>query len=489
MSPPLRTFFQISRSEILPLAADILVVADCLSVALAGAVCADIYASYADSQGGHDLAPTLSRISCFGALVTVSILRDSSLGSVSYLSSIAQLGFRSRAIRRVGGRFALVIGLLLGIGFLTHVFSSIPRVWAVSWGASAFILVISIRIIFVDLISRSYEQGALRERVAVIGSGAAVASVVSHLNNDGSRGIQVIGVYNDETPPAVLAGSASTGGLNELIELGKSHHLDRVILVSSSMAQQRWAAVVARLKALDIEVAVCPDVAGFDVRSARLGQIAGLPVLVLADRPIQSWGLLLKATEDLLFATMLLMLTFPVALIIAIAIKIESGGPILFRQRRHGWNNTEFDVFKFRTMRVDGHVGDGSIQTARQDKRVTAVGRLLRKTSLDELPQLLNVLRGEMSLVGPRPHPVAMRTQDRLGDEIIAEYAHRHRVKPGLTGWAQVNGSRGATDTAEQIRKRVEYDLYYIENWSLLLDLKILLLTPYKLIADAKSAF
>ena len=210
----------------------------------------------------------------------------------------------------------------------------------------------------------------------------------------------------------------------------------------------------------------------------------------LAHRPIRRWGRVVKAVQDKVFGAVLLLIVSPVMLVVAIAIRIDSPGPIFFRQRRHGWNNTEFDVWKFRTMTwTAGTPASGAQQTLRGDQRVTRLGRTLRKTSLDELPQLFNVLRGEMSLVGPRPHPVVMRTQEKLAGEIVAEYAHRHRVKPGITGWAQVNGWRGATETAEQVCKRVEHDLFYIENWSILLDLKILALTPLSVLFDTDRAF
>ena len=176
--------------------------------------------------------------------------------------------------------------------------------------------------------------------------------------------------------------------------------------------------------------------------------------------------------------------------IIAITIRLDSPGPILFRQRRHGLNNAEFEILKFRTMvATPSDPGDGRRQTQRNDTRITRVGNFLRRSSLDELPQIFNVLRGEMSLVGPRPHPTEMRTENRLGSEIVADYPHRHRVKPGMTGWAQINGYRGATQTAEQIRRRVTYDIFYIENWSLLFDIKILALTPIKMMLNNDNAF
>ena len=188
-------------------------------------------------------------------------------------------------------------------------------------------------------------------------------------------------------------------------------------------------------------------------------------------------------------AALAALLLLPLLVIIAAAVLASSPGPVIFRQRRHGLDGAEFVVFKFRTMHTAGDAEDGRVQTRRGDCRVTAIGEFLRKTSLDELPQLFNVLNGTMSLVGPRPHPVAMRTQNLLCEEIVPDYAQRHRVKPGITGWAQINGCRGATDTAAQLRARVEHDLYYIRHQSFLLDLRILLLTPIRIVFDRENAF
>jgi len=207
-----------------------------------------------------------------------------------------------------------------------------------------------------------------------------------------------------------------------------------------------------------------------------------VPVSLLADRPIKRWDAVIKGAEDFLIGGIVTLLLLPVLALIALAIKLNGPGPIIFKQRRHTFNNREFDIYKFRTMRWNPTAAQDLKQTSRHDDRITRVGRFLRSSSLDELPQLFNVLKGDMSLVGPRPHAVNMRTEDRLGHEITGVYAHRHRVKPGITGWSQVNGARGATDTTAQLCRRVELDLHYIENWSLLLDLKILVLTPREVI-------
>jgi len=173
------------------------------------------------------------------------------------------------------------------------------------------------------------------------------------------------------------------------------------------------------------------------------------------------------------------MLAAPLMLAIAAIIKVDSPGPVFFKQKRYGFNNRLITVWKFRTMHWDRTDGDAEIQTTKNDPRVTRVGKFLRRTSLDEIPQLINVLLGDMSLVGPRPHAIATKAAGKLFEEVVEEYTARHRVKPGITGWAQVNGWRGETDTGEQIQQRVRHDLYYIDNWSIPFDLKILLLTAF----------
>ena len=234
-----------------------------------------------------------------------------------------------------------------------------------------------------------------------------------------------------------------------------------------------------RLKVLSVPIGLCPQHVGLTVPYHAVDFVGdSVPVSLLADRPIKHWNAVIKAAEDYILGGIITLMLLPVLALIALAIKFDSPGPIIFKQRRHAFNNDEFEIYKFRTMRWSPAAATGELkQTARNDSRITRLGRFLRSTSLDELPQLFNVLQGGMSLVGPRPHAVNMRTEAQLGHEITNVYVQRHRVKPGMTGWSQVNGARGATDTTAQLRRRVELDLYYIENWSLLLDLKILVLT------------
>ena len=206
------------------------------------------------------------------------------------------------------------------------------------------------------------------------------------------------------------------------------------------------------------------------------------------DKPIADWDYVVKSAFDRVVSALLIVLLAPVMLAVALAVRLESKGPALFRQKRYGFNNELIEVYKFRSMYVDRCDANATRLVTKDDPRVTRVGRIIRKTSLDELPQLFNVLKGQLSLVGPRPHALQAKAEDKLYDDVVDGYFARHRVKPGITGWAQINGWRGETDTREKIERRVEHDLYYIENWSIWFDIYILAMTPIAL-ADSRSAY
>jgi exopolysaccharide biosynthesis polyprenyl glycosylphosphotransferase len=337
-------------------------------------------------------------------------------------------------------------------------------------------------------------RGRLTEVVAVVGEGPLARRFVAALGGAPSGSVELLGVFDDDARSEGSTGNA-VASIDALVALAARRRIDWIVLAlpdAQGLRPERQAGrarLIERLGALGIPMGSCPAHVGLtgaglnpagptdaSLDEAHLGE--RLPLLMLAPRPIARWQALLKAIEDRLLGSLLLLLLAPLMAAVALAIRLDSPGPLLFRQRRHALDNREFDILKFRTMRWAPQAGDAPLeQTRRSDARITRVGRVLRATSLDELPQLFNVVAGTMSLVGPRPHATDMRTEARLGADIIASYAHRHRVKPGITGWAQVNGARGATETAAQLRRRVELDLHYIANWSLLLDLRILLRT------------
>ncbi len=341
-------------------------------------------------------------------------------------------------------------------------------------------------------------HGILAQRVAVIGAPAScrrVAALIGAAGAPGARpggGIELAGIFAAEDHAAGLRFA-----VDRVVHTARQEGLDWVLLAGAapslpgcSIGADDISGVLARLTTLDVNVARCWPAARGLRGGARIDMIGGIPVQVLMKRPVSGASYVAKAVLDRLVAACLVLLLLPVLVAVALLVRLDSPGPVLFRQRRHGRNNAVIEVLKFRTMRwSDSVTGSGAQQTQRGDQRVTRCGAFLRRASLDELPQLFNVLRGEMSLVGPRPHPVDMRTCGRSGEELVARYAQRHRVKPGITGWAQIHGLRGATHTAEQLERRVRFDLDYIERWSLWLDLGILLRTPWAVLADRAGAF
>jgi polysaccharide biosynthesis protein PslA len=268
------------------------------------------------------------------------------------------------------------------------------------------------------------------------------------------------------------AGAKAGRSLDDLIEHAGAGRVDEIFIALPWHAERRISALVDRLAHLPVDLKLCPDRVGYAQAMVIGESLAGVAVAVLHRQPIRDWGRIAKRAMDVGLSAVLLVLLAPLLAAIALAIRLDSPGPALFRQPRQGFNQDAFELLKFRTMRHDP--GAPFVQACANDERVTAVGRWLRRNSLDELPQLINVLRGEMSVVGPRPHPVVLNAAFMRH---IQRYATRHRVKPGITGLAQINGWRGETDTEEKMAGRVSNDLYYIENWSLLLDLKIIALT------------
>jgi len=239
---------------------------------------------------------------------------------------------------------------------------------------------------------------------------------------------------------------------------------------------------VNKLWVLPVDIRLSAQGQRLHYRPRAYSYIGNLALLDLFDRPLGDWGPLIKSVEDKIIASLALVLLSPVLAAVALAVKLDSKGPVFFRQKRYGFNNELIEVFKFRSMYHNQADADARRLVTKGDPRVTRVGAFIRKTSLDELPQLINVLRGELSLVGPRPHATKASAAGSLYENVVDSYFARHKVKPGITGWAQINGWRGETDTAEKIERRVEHDLYYIDNWSLSFDLYILARTPFALL-------
>jgi len=352
--------------------------------------------------------------------------------------------------------------------------------WLLRWGCSALLLALFITAAAHLLMQRWAAAGKFKRTVAIVGSGPLADQLLNALNGRCGDEIEIIGVFDDRASERDRHHTSSElrrGTLSDLLALAKRADITDVIIALPNAAERRLLDIVARLKQLAATISLAPDALQVVAANRRNRGLAALSLIEICGPPLSFGQALVKNVLDRLLAALALIPALPLMAAIAIAIKLDSRGPVLFRQRRLGAGNRIIQVYKFRTMRPELCDFGGARQAGRDDDRVTAIGRILRRTRLDELPQLLDVLRGDLSLVGPRPLPLQMLVEGRLNHEIAPEYHWRHRVKPGLTGLAQIQGSVGPVETAEELRNRIAYDLEYIDGWSLLLDFKILSLT------------
>ena len=328
--------------------------------------------------------------------------------------------------------------------------------------------------------------GLTERRAVVVGGGAEAERLILGLAANPDNDIRVRGIFDDRSDDRavpVIAGVPRLGTTRELLAFARAAEIDMLIVALPLAATARIQQILGPLSVLPLDVRLSTYSADMEFRRA------GAPLAVLGSRPLDARGAILKRAVDLLGAGLALAILALPMLVVALAIRLDSPGPALFRQPRHGFNHRPVSVWKFRSMYTEACDPAARRIVTRDDPRVTRVGRFIRKYSIDELPQLFNVLRGELSLVGPRPHAVVALTSHQVAfAEIVDGYAARHRMRPGITGWAQVEGWRGEVDDPEKLRRRFEHDLYYIENWSLWFDLKILALTPFRLL-NTRSAY
>ena len=393
-------------------------------------------------------------------------------------------------IDRMLSAWAVTFAVLLAAAFALKISSFYSRVWATSWFFSTAILLTVGRLVLSRWILRWARKGRFANRTVIVGTGEQARRLAAHLRRRDVLRTRIVGFVDeraDDHTPGITGQEDSLGGINELVDMIRSGLVDQVFIALPWNQARQLEDVVRRLAVTPVAIRLAPDLVGYDYPDRRFTHIAGLPMLLLFDRPISGWSRLIKALEDRALAAFFLIVLSPILLLIALAIKFDSPGPIFFKQPRYGFNNNLIEVWKFRTMHAQMSDSGGAVQAKKDDPRVTRLGRTLRNSSLDELPQLINVLRGDMSIVGPRPHPVELKAGDREFEDIVDQYAARHRVKPGITGWAQVNGWRGETDTEEKIHKRVEHDLYYIDNWSIWFDFLIIARTIAVLFKDEKA--
>ena len=328
------------------------------------------------------------------------------------------------------------------------------------------------------LVRRWSASGRLRRNVAVIGVSDLSRSLIEGVRKAPNTDLHVVGIYDDSVPAQTIhAGVPVLGRVSDLLEHGREDFFDTIVVAGSVQEATHVQNVCSQLSSAIADVYLMTDVTGRNLGSPLFGGICDRVVVMIRRRPLDDWQIVQKMLFDRIGSLLVIAALSPVLLTIALLVRMSGPGPIVFRQIRVGFNNKPFICFKYRTMHFN-RCDTGEIsQATRHDPRVTGIGRWLRKLSLDELPQLFNVLRGDMSLVGPRPHAPATKAGDRYFQDVVADYAVRHRVKPGITGWAQVNGWRGETRTVEQLQSRIDHDFHYIENWSMVLDVKILFLT------------
>lgn len=392
---------------------------------------------------------------------------------------------------RMLSAWAMTCGVLLVIAFSLKITDFYSRVWAVSWFVSSFAVLAVERVLLAALVSRLAREGRFAKRTVILGAGELGQRVVRHLNENGDQRTRLVGFVDDRLERVVSEAEGYTllGNSNHLINLIRQDQVDQVVIALPWQAEERVQDLIRRLAMTPVTIRLAPDLVGLSLRESAFTQVGGLPMLHVLDRPISDWSYVAKTVEDRVLATIALIFVAPLFAVIAAAIKWDSPGPVFFIQRRQGFNGQLIWVWKFRTMYHHLEDRDASVPVSRNDNRVTPVGRFLRSSSLDELPQLINVLRGDMSLVGPRPHAIETKAAGHLLEEVVEAYAARHRVKPGITGWAQINGWRGEIDSIDKIQKRVEHDLYYIDKWSVWLDLTIIFRTVLLLFKEDENAF
>ncbi len=462
-----------------PVVAGLVRLLDLLLLGLAGPVSVALTALiYGSAPAGP-----VGTAAVIGALATVvSIAREGGY-SQAVLSSPA-CGVRLLLKPLALGVFCVIAALFLSFE------ARLPfRLWPLIWAAVAAAALVAGRVRVARLMQRWSVQGRLARKIAVVGANDFSREFIDRLEDE-PNAFRVVGLYDDRgsRAPASQGGVPWLGTVNDLLEHSRLQPVDVIVVALPLSAVDRISRILEQLASTVADIVLTTDLAGLRFSRAQLDGIGRNPVVSVREAPLKDWRALKKTMLDYSVGLAALLALSPVLLVTALAIKLDSPGPVLFRQPRMGFNNRLFLCYKFRSMHTKMTDLLADRQTTKDDPRITRVGRFIRKFSIDELPQLLNVLNGTMSLVGPRPHAPNTKAADRLFSEVVGQYAVRHRVRPGITGWAQVNGWRGETTTVDQIEQRVACDLFYIENWSVRLDLKIMLMTILREVRS-KNAF
>ncbi len=408
----------------------------------------------------------------------------------SWAYTVASLGAPVRQVARVSAAVCAAFGALMAGVYLLGVEAYVPRSFAIAWLGATLAALVLLRVGLALRIGRWIAEGRLIRRAVVVGGGKTAEELIRQLRRSTMAGIKVCGVFDDRAKDR-SADPADRyrviGAFDEMADFCRREAIDLIIVTLPQTAEERILHLMKRLWELPIDVRISAHQSKLRLRPRAYSYIGDIPFLAVFDKPLSDWGWAVKEVEDRIIAAIAIVLLAPVMLAVALAVKLTSKGPVIFRQKRHGFNNQLVEVFKFRSMYVEMSDAAAAKLVTRDDPRVTPVGRFIRRTSLDELPQLFNVLKGELSLVGPRPHATQAKAGSRIYDEVVDGYYARHRMKPGITGLAQIHGWRGETDTEEKLQRRVEYDIQYIDNWSVWMDLYILAMTPVSLLTTRNA--
>ncbi|MCI4679822.1 undecaprenyl-phosphate glucose phosphotransferase [Rhodoblastus acidophilus] len=424
---------------------------------------------------GGDVAPVL--VVPFVAVAFSLFARASGAYSLAILRKPFQ-GWLRAAFTWAGAALAtLALGVILGA-------EGLSREWFGVWTATGLPALFFIRLgaaLAAFLLAR---RGKLDRYVVIVGGGRPAEDLLRALSEPPLPDTRILGLFDDrgdDRTPDVVAGYPKLGTIDDLIGFARNVRVDQILFALPVHAETRILDILRRLWVLPTDIRLAAHANRLRFRPRAYSFLGEAPLFDLLDKPMSEAAIATKAAFDRVVGLAVALLFAPVMLAVAAGVKLTSPGPVLFRQERFGFNNERITIYKFRSLHLDRCDLEASRLVTRDDPRVTPFGRFIRRTSLDELPQLFNVLKGDLSLVGPRPHAPGAKAADCEYEKVVDGYFARHRVKPGVTGWAQVKGWRGETDTFEKIQRRVDHDLDYIENWSIWLDLAILALTPFAL--------
>ncbi|PLW76703.1 undecaprenyl-phosphate glucose phosphotransferase [Cohaesibacter celericrescens] len=416
--------------------------------------------------------------SAAGALLFLLFMLSTDGYAVHEMHSLApQVG-------KIIGAWTLVTVLFLLVTYLSGTPIDENRSWLGLWFFAGISSIAAVRAIQAYFIHHWQADGRLERRAVIVGGGQPAADIIQSLENQVNNDIRICGIFDDrddDRSPAIVAGYPKLGNVDDLVEFSRLCNIDMLIVTIPVTAENRVLQMLHKLWVLPLDIHLSAHMNKMQFRRRSYSYVGNLPTVPVFAKPIANWGSLLKRVFDIVISCVTIVVLSPVLIGTAIAIKRDSEGPVIFKQKRLGFNNEEVLIYKFRSLYHNQSDEKAAKSVTKGDSRVTKVGRFIRKTSIDELPQLFNVLLGTLSLVGPRPHVPHQLTDNRLFEEVADGYMARHKVKPGITGWAQIHGWRGEIDDDNKLKQRVQHDIYYIENWSLALDLYILAVTPLKL--------